>query len=218
MSSSAILLAACGGGGPDAAPSMALPAAPANTAPAPAGYGPVLAAFTIGPLSQGVATNADTQLFQGASAMCSTTVVGANMCLGAAAGHLGNVVPAPAGGKCTYFKLDATQLPSGFDILFRASDGRVIQLTSSGNGQALALGQTVNLGFGDGGLYQPDGKQWLTSGNVVSAAVKVAAISHSQIVLEFSNLPMPANAGFGAVGSIGLSGKATIDCAPNLQR
>jgi hypothetical protein len=217
ISSGAIGLTACGGGGSDPASSIASTTQPASPAPAASAYGPVLANFSIGALSQGTPTNADTAAFQGSSAMCATTVAGANMCLGAAAGKLGNVAAAPAGGKCTYLKLGATQLPRGFDVLFRANDGRTIQLASTGNSQALTVGQTVSLGFADGGLYQPDGKQWLTSGNVVSSAIKVAAISHGQIVLDFNNLPMPANAGFGAVGSIALSGSATIHCAPNLE-
>jgi hypothetical protein len=217
ISSSAIGLTACGGGGSDPAYSAALPFQPASPAPAASAYGPVIANFSISALSQGAPTNATTGVFQGSSAMCSTTVVGANMCLGAAAGKLGNVVAAPAGGKCTYLNLGATELPRGFDVLFYANDGRTIQLTSSGNSQAFAVGQTVSLGFGDGGLYQPDGMQWLTSGNVVSSAIKVTAISHGQIVLDINNLPMPANTGFGAVGSIALSGSATINCAPNLE-
>jgi hypothetical protein len=63
-------------------------------------------------------------------------------------------------------------------VLFHANDGRTIQLTSGGS-PAFTVGQTVSVGFGDGGLYQPDGKQWLTSGNGASSAIKVAAASQS---------------------------------------
>lgn len=217
MSSTAVLFTACGGGGTEPASSIASPSQPASTAPVANAYGPVDASFNINALSQGTPTNANAEVFKGSSAMCSTTVVGANMCLGAAAGQLGNVVPAVAGGKCTYVSLGAAQMPRGFDILFRAGDGRTIQLTSSSNTQALMVGQTLNVGFGDWGLYQPNGMQWLSSGNVVSSAIKVSAISHGQIVLEITNLPMPANTGFGSIGSIALSGSATINCAPNLE-
>ena len=217
MSSSAALLTACGAGGTEPASSIASPTQPASPAPAGNAYGPVEASFTISALNQSIPTNASADVFKGSSAMCSTTVAGANMCLGAAAGQLGKVVPAVAGGKCTYFNLGAAQLPRGFDIMFQASDGRTIQLTSTGNAQALTVGQTLNVGFGEWGLYQPNGMQWLTSGNGASSAIKVAAISHSQIMLEITNLPMPANTGFGSTGSIALSGTATIHCAPNLE-
>ncbi|WP_332877655.1 hypothetical protein [Massilia sp. S19_KUP03_FR1] len=217
MSSSVVLLTACGGGGTESASAIASPAQPASSAPAPNAYGPVEASFTIAALFQGTPTNANVAEFKGSSAMCSTTVAGANMCLGAAAGQFGNVVPAVGGGKCTYFSLGAAQMPRGFDIIFRASDGRTIQLTSTSNAQALTVGQTINAGFGDWGLYQPDGMQWLSSSSVVSSAIKVSAISHGQIVLTITKLPMPANTGFGSTGSIALSGTATINCAQNLE-
>lgn len=123
MFSCAILFTACGGGGADPASSIATPSQPAGAAPAGAAYGPVLANFSIGALSDANPTNATTGVFRGSPAMCDSTVAGSNICLGAAAGRLGNVIPA-AGGKCTYLNLGPTQIPRGFDIMFRADDGR----------------------------------------------------------------------------------------------
>jgi hypothetical protein len=216
--SSITLLTACGGGTDTGTtnPVATLPQ-PASPAAATGAYGPVIAQFSLNALSSETPTNANTDVFQGALAMCSPTVAGANMCLGASAGMLGNVAPAPAGGKCTYLNLGPTQIPRGFDVLFRANDGRTIQFSATSNSQEFIVGQTLNVGFGDIGLYQPDGKQWLTNGNNASPGIQVAAVSHSQIVLKINNLPMPANTGFGAVGSIILSGSATINCAPNLE-
>lgn len=213
-----LLLTACGGGaGNSAIPDSTSSAQTSNPAPAAAtgGYGPVKASFSIAALLQDSATNANLAPFQGSTSMCSTKVAGANMCLGGWAGMMGAAVPATAG-KCIYLNLGTHQLPRGFDILFHAADGRMLQLTSSTNFGPLEVGQNIVTSFGDIALYQPDTKQWLSNINSNSSSITVAAVSHNQITLNFDHFGMPANIGFGAIGSIALTGTATIDCDPGL--
>lgn len=212
VASSIIYLAACGGGS-GSSPSVDASTQTSNTASTAGAYGAVKSSFTISALVQSAPTNANTVPFIGSSAMCSTTVAGANMCLGATGGNLGN--PAPSvGGKCIYLNLGATEIPRGFDILFHANDGRIIQFVSSSSSHELTVGQNIAMEHGGAGLYQLDGKQWITGGNI-SSAITVTSIFHNQVTLQFNNLPITANTGFGAVGNISLNGSATIDCDPS---
>jgi hypothetical protein len=211
-----LLLTACGGGaGSSAIPETTLSPQTSNPTPATSAYGPVKASLTLSPLSQDIATNANLTPFYGSPSMCSTKVAGANMCLGGLAGMTGTAVAATAG-KCIYLNLGINQLPRGFDIIFHAADGRVLQLTSTTNFQPLEVGQNISASFGDIALYQPDTKQWLSNGNSSSPTITVAAVSHNQIILNFDHFVMPASTGFGAVGSIAMTGAATIDCDPRL--
>jgi hypothetical protein len=212
-----LLLSACGGGVDGMSmPSNAIASQSVGAAaPAAPPSGPVTASLAIAALDQGTGTNADVTLFEGATSMCSNTVAGANMCLGGFAGLTGTA-QAATGGKCIYLNLGATEMPRGFDILFRTADGRVLQLTSSSSFQPLTVGATVAADFGDIGLYQADGKQWFSRGNSSAQSITVSAVSHNQIVLHFNRFGLPANTGFGAAGSIALTGSATIDCDPRL--